>query len=506
MKELKFSFILYASLVILFLLPGTEILAGPSSVIKSPNGKIGVRFDAGKELTLTVRFYERQVFVVRNPRMIFKDKENNFSISSIKTRKIDEVQLPLVREKRTRVTDRCNELTVLFRSKVGLIIRVYDDGFAYRFITWFKEDSVQVINENGTLQFVAGDSLFIPVINCRDEKNVDCFHTSFEEDYLHRSSDGINPGEIAYLPFYARTANGFSLAVAESDLHNYPGMFVSGYEIGENSLKMRFPAYPAEVSVRGEQFKQELVTKRAGYIARTIGSREYPWRVFILGEKDKDLVNSDMVYRLASSCKIEETDWIKPGKITDEWITNSILYGVDFKSGINTLTYKYYIDFARRFGLSYIFMDAGWSDIGDFTRLNPEVNLPEIIQYGKTNQVGIWLWTSALTLENNFEFVKRFNEWGIKGIMVDFMDREDQPMIQFQEKVARETAASHLMVLLHGASKPTGLRKAYPNVIIREGVMGHEFDKWCDRLTPEHNLIIPFTRMIAGPMDYEGEE
>jgi alpha-glucosidase len=281
-------------------------------------------------------------------------------------------------------------------------------------------------------------------------------------------------------------------------------MFVSGSQDAPNSLKIRFPSYPLDVAVFGDLFKQELVTQRADYLARTMGNRDYPWRVFILGDNDGDLVNSDMVYRLASDCKLEETNWIKPGKITDEWIVNSILYGVDFKSGINTETYKYYVDFARRFGMSYIFMDAGWCEPDDFTKLNPEVNIPEIVKYAEQKNVGVWLWTCALTLKNNMNFIPLFKQWGIKGIMADFMDREDQLMIRFQETVARETARNKLMLLFHGASKPTGLRKMYPNVIIREGVMGHEYDKWSDRLTPEHNLIIPFTRMIAGPLDYEG--
>jgi alpha-glucosidase len=154
--------------------------------------------------------------------------------------------------------------------------------------------------------------------------------------------------------------------------------------------------------------------------------------------------------------------------------------------------------------MPYVFLDAGWSDTDDFGKLNPEVNLPEIIRYGREKGVGIWLWTCALTTKNHPEFLPRFAEWGIKGIMVDFMDREDQLMIRFQEQMAKATAANHLMLLFHGASKPSGMRKAYPNLIIREGVMGHEYNKWSERLTPEHDLIIPYTRMIAGPLDYEG--
>jgi alpha-glucosidase len=482
----------------------TAALFGQQKEILSPNGKIAVSVQIGNKLGFTVRATGKQVLTLQQATLLIRDHETDFGIVSVKSRSADLKQKPLIREKRAVVSDQFNELTVEFKSKIGLCVRVYDDGFAYRYFTHFKEDSVIVMNETGTLQFNTGDSLYLPIIHCRSEKGVDCFHTSNEEDYVHRSPSQVEADQLAYLPIYARTASGISLSIAESDLHDYPGMYLGGNNNRDNTLNLRFSAYPAEVAVFGDYFKQELVTRRAEYLARTSGNRNYPWRVFILGEHDKDLVNSDMVYRLASACKIENTGWIKPGKITDEWITNSILYGVDFKSGINTETYKYYIDFAHQYGMPYIFMDAGWCEPSDFTKLNPNVNIPEIVRYGQEKQVGIWLWTCALTLKDHMEYIPLFSKWGVKGIMADFMDREDQLMIRFQETVAQETASNRLMLLFHGTSKPTGLRKMYPNLMIREGVMGHEYNKWSDRVTPEHDLIIPFTRMIAGPLDYEG--
>ncbi len=469
----------------------------------SPNGKISVTLKSDADFTFEVRLNNKPAFAITGASLVIRDHAPG-KVSSVKSASVSAVQHPLIREKRAIVSDKFNEMKVTCKSNSGIILRVYDDGIAYRFFTRFKEDTVFVLNETATIRFAGGDSLYLPIIRCREEKGIDCFHTSFEDDFVHRGVSQVTDSQLGYLPVYARTANGFSLSITESDLHDYPGMFVSGNQDAPNSLKIRFPAYPLDVSVFGDLFKQELVTRRADYLARTPGNRDYPWRVFILGENDGDLVNSDMVYRLASDCKLEQTDWIKPGKITDEWIVNSILYGVDFKSGINTKTYKYYIDFAHRFGLPYIFMDAGWCVPDDFTKLNPEVSIPEIVKYAEEKNVGVWLWTCALTLKKNMNYLPLFHQWGIKGIMADFMDREDQVMIRFQESLARETAKNKLMLLFHGASKPTGLRKAYPNVINREGVMGHEFDKWSDRVTPEHNLIIPYTRMIAGPLDYEG--
>jgi alpha-glucosidase len=471
--------------------------------VRSPDGSISLIVQAGETTEITSRRNGTDVLTIKNPGLVINGTKAGTARYSLKSRSVKQVQEALIREKRALIQDHFNELTIAYRDDYSLIIRVYNDGFAYRFFLQRSEDSILVTNENAMLQFAEGDSLCLPVIRCREEKDVDCFHTSFEEDFVHMAAGELPDSRLAYLPLYLRTAGGASVAVTESDLHDYPGMFVTGNKPDANSLLVTFPAYPLETSVRGDYFKQELVTQRAPFIAHTAGTRYFPWRVFIIGGHDKDLVNSDMVYRLAPPCRLAETDWIKPGQITDEWIINSLLYGVDFKSGINTTTYKYYIDFASRFGLDYVFLDAGWCDVGDFNKRNPEVDIPELIRYGSEKQVGIWLWTSALTLKNNMAFLQKFSQWGVKGIMVDFMDREDQLMVRFLEQVALETSNNRLMVLFHGASKPVGLRKAYPNLISREGVAGHEFDKWTDRITPEHNLTIPFTRMIAGPLDYE---
>jgi alpha-glucosidase len=502
MKFRNFGFL--AGMVFLWCITAYSQAATRETTITSPDGNLSVTLSAGTDLNISVVHSGKSVLKVQQCNLVVNGSTLANGIGSISIKKIHEVQHPVIREKRAVVADNCNEATIRFRSEGGIVIRVYNDGFAYRFFTRFKEDTVIVDRESARLTFSPGDSVCLPLIRCRTEAGVDCYHTSFEEDFVFREPGKVTSGEMAYLPVYARTSGNFSIAVAESDLYDYPGMFLRGVTGQDHRLEACFSPYPLEVKVYGDLYKQELVTRRASYIARTAGNRDYPWRAFIIGTSDGDLVNSDMVYRLAPACRLEDTGWIRAGKITDEWIINSILYGVDFKTGINTATYKYYIDFAHRFGLEYIFLDAGWSDTDDFGKLNPEVDLPEIIRYGKEKGVGIWLWTCALTTKRQLDYLPKFAAWGVKGIMVDFMDREDQLMIRFQEQMAEATARNRLMLLFHGASKPAGLRKMYPNVINREGVMGHEYDKWSERLTPEHNLIIPFTRMIAGPLDYEG--
>lgn len=260
----------------------------------------------------------------------------------------------------------------------------------------------------------------------------------------------------------------------------------------------------------GGEFRQEMVVRRADYIARTQGTRTYPWRVLMVSPDAAGLLGNDLVYRLASApepgfAAFEDTGWIRPGKSTEEWITSRVLHGVGFKSGLNTATYRHYIDFAAEHGLEYMMFDAGWSDAHDNTRVNPDIDVPGLIEYANGKGVGVLLWNEAHALSQNLEqALDRYAAWGARGIMVDFMDRDDQPMLRFQEHVAREAAKRRLVVNFHGVAKPTGLQRAYPNLLTREAVLGHEYDMWSERATPDHALTVPFVRMLAGPMDWEG--
>ena len=245
------------------------------------------------------------------------------------------------------------------------------------------------------------------------------------------------------------------------------------------------------------------VVRSADYLAETQGNRSYPWRVLIIAHEDRQLLESEMVYKLAKPCELPDTDWIRPGKVAWDWWNALNIYGVDFKSGVNTATYKYYIDFASKNGLEYIILDEGWYDLKDIMKVVPEIDMDELLAYGRQKNVGIILWTTWKALEDKMtEAMDRFEKWGIKGIKVDFMQRDDQWMVNFYYRTARLAGRHKLLVDYHGAYKPTGWIRTLPNVVSSEGVKGLENLKWSRLPDPEHNLTLPFTRMVAGPMDY----
>ena len=275
--------------------------------------------------------------------------------------------------------------------------------------------------------------------------------------------------------------------------------------LGNNttSLKATFPNVPRIVKPAVQADRDEVIEERESYIAQTTGKRSFPWRVLVIAGQDADLVNSEMVFKLAQPCQIKETSWIKPGKVAWDWWNYNNIYGVDFRAGINTETYKYYIDFASEYKLDYIILDEGWSNTTDVLHPVADIDIEELVRYGKAKNVGVILWVLWKPLDQQLdEALALYEKWGIKGIKVDFMQRDDQWMVHYYHKIAREAAKHHLLVDFHGSYKPCGLRRTYPNALTREGLKGLENSKWSDLITPEHNVTIPFIRMVAGPMDF----
>lgn len=325
------------------------------------------------------------------------------------------------------------------------------------------------------------------------------FKTSYEEEYRHvESKEWKESDRMALLPLLIDTRKDCKILFSESALSDYPGMFLKSR--GANSVEAVFPRVPLEFGEDGD--RSQKILKEADYIARTEGKRNFPWRYFVIAPNDGDLIENTMTLQLAEKNVLDDTSWIKPGQASWEWWNGAIPYGpdVNFEAGCNLDTYKYFIDFAAHYGIPYIIMDEGWAmSTRDPYTPNPKVDVHELIRYGKEKNVGIVLWLTWLTVENNFGLFETFEKWGVKGVKIDFMDRSDQWMVNFYERVAKEAAKHHLLVDFHGSFKPSGLEYKYPNVISYEGVRGMEQMGGC---RPDNSVYLPFIRNAVGPMDY----
>lgn len=492
MKKHRFAYFL------LFI--ATSAFSQKSQKLSSPNGRIQINVTVGETLQFEVLHEGRQVVAPSSPRMVLSNGQElgkSPLLQKAQKRAVNDTIFPPIAIKRKVILDKFNELTLQFKGQYSLQFRAYDDGVAYRFQTQLG-DSITVVNEAAEFNLNRTATVWYPQVVKRD--SVDIFHTSFEEPYQIKPLDSIGSDALMFSPVLVDAGNGLRLVLTESDLEDYPGMFLSAVDGG---LKGVFAPYPLALKMTGGEFPAEIVTQRADFIARTKGNRSFPWRVMVLGD-DRTLPSTDLVYRLASPNRLGDVSWIKPGRGTDEWIINIALYNVPFKAGINTATYKYYIDFAKRFGFQRIMLDAGWSEVKDLFKINPDLDMEEIAGYARSQGIGLSMWTLASTLERQLEpALDQFQRWGVDFIMTDFMDRDDQPMVNFYPKIAEACARRKIMVMYHGSFKPAGFERTYPNAITREGVLGSEYNAWSEKATPENNVQQAFIRMVSGPLDYE---
>lgn len=467
--------------------------------ITSPNASIKINISAGQTLTLKATHNENEILQNSPIGLSIRGKTLDWTIQKSSVVRRDENIFAAVPEKRKVIRDYYNQLELQFKSNLSLQVRVYNDGFAYRFISAYK-DSITIESELSRYGLPANTKFYGSAVKKRDD--VDIFHTSFEEPYLIKPTDSIPADLLFFSPVLISYPDQKKLVITESDVENYPGTFLKFTE--NRILEGTNAGYPLETRINPGEFPQEVVTLRADFIARTIGKRTFPWRVFMVAEKDAELPSNDMVYRLGAPSRVSETQWIKPGKGTDEWIIGINLFNIPFKAGVNTETYKYYIDFAKQFGFERIMMDAGWSETTDLFKINPDVDMDTISAYAREKGISLSMWTLASTLDRQLvPALKQFRKWGVDFIMTDFMDRDDQKMVDFYHRIARACADEKIMVMFHGAFKPAGFSRTWPNAVTREGVLGSEYNIWSDKATPDHNLLLPFIRMTAGPMDYE---
>ena len=458
----------------------------------SPDGQTKVTVTTGDRIYYDVESHGELLFKQCHIGMTLSDRTLGEKpvLKGKKVQKVSETVTPIHPLKFSEVDNTYTLLTLTFGGGYKVEWRIYDDGVAYRFVTALKGD-IEVMGEDGTWQLASPAKLVM--------QQAGAFKTSCEENYsVVQSNEWKADDKMSELPILVMGERQ-KVLISEFDLFDYPGTFLKSTGEGSNAFAIIQPKCPTEYEDDGD--RRHKILKEAPYVAKTSGTRTFPWRYMLITQQDGQLVESTMPVRLAPANAIGDPSWIKVGQTCWDWL-NGIPFGPDvtFKSGINLDTYKYFIDFAARNGVGYILIDEGWAlNTRNPFETNPEVHLPEIIAYGKSKGVGVILWLPWLTVEHHMDLFQKFEEWGIKGTKIDFMDRQDQWMVNFYERVAREAAKHHIFVDFHGAFHPSGLDYKYPNVLTYEGVRGMEYNGSCK---PDNSVWLPFIRNAVGPMDY----
>lgn len=493
---------LYLAILSLLLLIGNASFAAKEKkyVLSSPDGTLKVEISAGNELAYqvmhgndTILSHSNIGLVLENGTIVGKTPR----ITGERRRKIkDNIESPFYRFKEFVATG--NELDLKLKGGFGIIFRAYNEGVAYRFYTTQSSDII-IKEEQAEFNFKEDYTAYLPYTTNDKKPMAMAYQNVYDIIPLSKAQP-----KLAFLPVTVDCGS-VKLTLLESDLEAYPGMFVQSQQ-GKYGLKGVFAPYPAKTDFYPWR-KQEYVTETTDFISRSRGSRSYPWRVLAITEKDTDMPVNNLVYALASPNRIGDTSWIKTGKVTWDWWNDWNLKGVPFKAGINMDTYKYYIDFASRNGLEFIVLDEGWYDpkSGDMLTVIPELDLTELIAYGKSKGVEIVLWTVFNVLDSQLEAAcKKYADMGIKGFKVDFLDRDDQTAVEMVYRIAEMTARYKLTLDLHGIYKPTGINRTYPHIINFESVFGMEEVKWTDikNNMPLYDVTFPYIRMMAGPVDY----
>jgi len=487
---MKIIHLIFTFLMIAFL---STMAVAKTYELKSPDNKILVIVEVGDKIHYSV--YLNNTPLLMNCSLSLTTEQYGILGVDSRLKKAKEVSVhetyaPVVRVKSKEIVDHYKQIELDFKEKFSIQFRAYNEGVAYRFVTKLKKD-IKVTGEEVAIHFPEGFHTFFP--------EEDQFFSHNEREYKYLPLEDISKEQFGNLPVLIKATNGTNVLVTESDLRDYPGMWLKG--TGGSGLTGIFPGYPLKTEQSSD--RNVKVTEHADYLAETSKEREFPWRIFAIAKDDAGLITNQLPWLLASECQIVDPSWIKPGKVAWDWWNFNNIYGVDFRAGINNDTYKYYIDFASQHGIEYIILDEGWYELGDLLDVNPDIDVKELVEYGKQKNVGIILWVIWKTLDDQLEVaLNRFEEWGVVGLKVDFMQRDDQEMVNYYWKIAEEAAKRKMLVDYHGAYKPAGLRRTYPNVLTREGLRGLEWNKWGDQITPDHNLILPFIRMVAGPIDY----
>lgn len=513
---MRIRYLLLARLSLLLILCDPSMACGSSPAplkpvdykVLSPDGKITLTVHVGEDLSYQIESGGITIIESSRIAMALADGKElpgvNPSVRRERRGKIDNtINTSFYRKK--VVNDRYNLLELTFKGGFAVEFRVFDDGAAYRFNTKFK-GSITVKNETAEFNFGSDYKTWYQYLN-RWGKG-DKYYTTFENAYVNTTLSKTAGSDSLIVAPLVVDLGSRKVAITEADLEDYPGMFLQRGKM-EFSLEGAFAPVPRTTSISGSgpvdpgNLEAVVTGDRYDYIAVTKGTRNFPWRVIAIVENDFGLADNDIVYRLASPSRIIDESWIKPGKVSWDWWIENDLWGVDFAAGVNYRTYREYIRFAAENNLEYILIDVGFSESGDIMKVNPDLRIEELISYADSMNVGIIAWAGWLAIINQMEEAcARYSAMGIKGFKIDFMNRDDQEVINFYYALA-ETAARHKLVLdFHGASKPTGISRTWPNVLTSEGVKGQEWCRWTNPDQPKHAVTFPFIRMLAGPVDF----
>ena len=466
--------------------------------VKSPDGKIAAELNTDNQLSLNFRFNGSYLLKESSIGMKLKNGMEIGKTPKVKSHKLtshkETINAPFYRQQSFSIA--YQELNVALKNGFGIILRVYDEGVAYRFYTTQKGKTV-IENETADYNFGKDKKAWLPYTTTPEKPFAMAFQNIYDETRLDTAKQ-----TLAFLPATVDCGKA-KVTILESDLMSYPGMWL---QADGDDLKAVFAPYPKKMAYHPWRHMTH-VAEASDYIATSTGKRNYPWRVFAVTEHDTEMPVNNLVYALASPNKIGDTSWIKPGKVAWDWWSDWNLKGVDFKTGINYETYKYYIDFAHNHGLEYIVLDEGWYNSKEGSILKPvdEIQLPKLIEYANTKGIGIVLWAVFNVMDENLETIcKTYADMGIKGFKVDFMDRDDQTAVEMIERLAACTAKHHLILDLHGLYKPVGLNRTYPNILNYESVFGMEESRWTELKNdiPLYDVTFPYIRMMAGQVDF----
>ncbi len=475
--------------------------------VKSPDGTVATTISAGNTLTYSISVDNNTVLKPSAVSMTLSTKaiwgENVKVKKAVRTSVNTTVASPLYRA--TEMRDCYNAITLQCQGSYDVEFRTYNDGVAYRFVSHINKP-YNVVSEGVEYRLTGDNTCTVPYVRNFDPQNPQKqFFNSFENTYTIAPISQLNKQRYCFLPLVAEAGNGVKLGFTESHLEDYPGLYLHADE--GNTLRGINAPYPKEVKQGGHNNLQMLVITAENDIAKVDKARSFPWRIAMIARHDSDLAANNLSYLLGAPCRLADFSWVKPGKVAWEWWNDWNIAGVDFKSGVNNATYKHYIDFANEHGIEYVILDEGWAvnKAADLMQVVPEIDLQELVDYGAKKNVGIILWAGYWAFERDMENVCRhYSEMGVKGFKVDFMDRDDQIIADFYYRAAATCAKYHMLIDFHGAFKPAGLNRTYPNAINFEGVFGLENMKWIggehDQMT--YDCQIPFLRQASGPHDY----